>query len=294
MQSHSVRCERCSISYPVEDGVADFVRGAYYDEFDETKQLTAEQIRAFDCEADGAVSRIRDYYLPLINAASPNGRILDAGCGNGMSVDLFARAGRNAWGIDSSRLRRWQWRNCEQREHLAVADGCQLPFPAGFFDVVLCSGVLEHVGVEESSGEKYEVKALPNRDDLRREFLRGLLRVLAPGGTLYLDFPNGAFPIDFWHNTLGGSARFHSTREGFLPTFAEVVALASTLPGPLAVSSLSPNRRLRFQQVRQHWYGRLFSLPMRLFFFLMDWFPRLSQSPINPFLVVAVSKVTAS
>ena len=284
----SLRCDRDDIDYPVVDHIADFMRGHYYDQFDENTVLTAEHRQALERENDGAIARINDFYLPLIKDSSL--RILDAGCGNGISVDLLTAAGHDAYGIDSSTLRRWQWRERVHRERLAVADGAKLPFADAYFHVLLCSGVLEHVGVEEIGGDEYRVKPLPNRDVARRAFLSGLLRVLAPGGTLYLDFPNGAFPIDFWHNTRGGSARFHSTREGFLPTFAEVVQLANDLDPRIAVTAVSPNGRLRFRQVRQHWYGRAFALPMQLLFATMDHVPRLARSALNPFLVIRLTK----
>ncbi|MBV9069210.1 MAG: class I SAM-dependent methyltransferase [Acidobacteria bacterium] len=287
-QPDSLRCDREDIDYPVIDHIADFMRGNYYDQFDENTILTAEHRQALERENDGAISRINDFYLPLIKASSL--RILDAGCGNGISVDLLTAAGHDAYGIDSSALRRWQWRERVHRERLAVADGAKLPFADAYFHVVLCSGVLEHIGVEEMGGDEYRVKPLPNRDEARRAFLGGLLRVLAPGGTLYLDFPNGAFPIDFWHNTRGGSARFHSTREGFLPAFAEVVQLANDLDPRITVTAVSPNGRLRFRQVRQHWYGRAFALPMQLLFAAMDHVPRLRRSAVNPFLVIRLTK----
>lgn len=286
--SNSLRCESENIEYPVVDQIADFMRGAYYDRFDENTILTAEHRQALERENDGAIARIKDFYLPRIGGSGL--RILDAGCGNGISVDLLTSAGHDAYGIDSSALRRWQWRERVHRERLAVADGAKLPFADAYFHVLLCSGVLEHIGVEEIGGEEYRVKPLPDRDAARRRFLAGLLRVLAPGGTLYLDFPNGAFPIDFWHNTRGGSARFHSIREGFLPTFAEVVQLANDLDPRIAVTAISPNGRLRFRQVRQHWYGRAFALPMQLLFSTMDHAPAIARSAFNPFLVIRLRK----
>jgi SAM-dependent methyltransferase len=289
-----LRCETCQADYPVSDQLSDFAQGVYYDQFDENTVLTDEHKRALEREADGAVARIQDYYGPLIAKRGTSLNILDAGCGNGISVDLLVTAGHAAWGIDSSSLRRWQWRTRDQRYRLAVADGARLPFADDFFDVLLCSGVLEHVGVEESGGDEYRVRALPNRDAARQAFLTGLLRVLKPGGVLYLDFPNGAFPIDFWHNTRGGSARFHSLDEGFLPTFHEVKTLAGRIDPAIRVEPVSPNRRLRFQQVRQHWYGQVFSIPMQLLFAAMDVFPRLARTPVNPFLVVRLTKPMAS
>lgn len=290
-EAASLSCTRCALDYPVSDDITDFLRGAYYDHFDESTTLGDEHLRALERELEGAASRINDYYAPLLSTRQ---RVLDAGCGNGVSVDLLIRQGHDAWGIDSSSLRRWQWRERQHRDRLAVADGAKLPFANGHFDVVLCSGVIEHVGVEELGGDEYRVRRLPHRDEARREFLAGLLRVLRPGGTLYLDFPNGAFPIDFWHNTRGGSARFHSLREGFLPTFGEIVALAKQLDPAIDVTPLSPNGRLRFQQVRAHWYGRAFVTPMQWLFALMDHSRFLSRSPLNPFLVIRLRKPAAS
>ena len=133
------------------------MRGAYYDQFDENTILTAEHRQALERENDGAIARINDFYLPLIKQSSL--RILDAGCGNGISVDLLTAAGHDAYGIDSSALRRWQWRERVHRDRLAVADGAKLPFADAHFHVLLCSGVLEHIGVEEIGGDRLSRQA---------------------------------------------------------------------------------------------------------------------------------------
>lgn len=284
----SLICGRCAVVYPVRDSIADFSRGSYYDQFDDSTLLTEEQQRGLELENEGAVARIAGYYLPRIAAESrPGARVLDAGCGSGISVDLLHEGGWNGWGIDLSALRRWQWRGRTHRDHLAVADGARLPFAGGFFDVVLCSGVIEHIGVAESGGEAYAVSPLPGRDAARKAFVAELLRVVKPGGVLYLDFPNGAFPIDFWHNVRAGSARFHSRSEGFLPTVGEIRPLVGAAA---SVTPVSPNGRLRFRQVRRHWYGRLFSLPMQALFGLMDVVPALSGTALNPYLVLRIVK----
>jgi SAM-dependent methyltransferase len=291
-RANGLECHHCGIGYPIAEKVADFSGGHYYDHFDEAVGLTAPHIHTLELEIEGAVTRIKSYYLPQIASAFPkrSARILDAGCGNGISVDLLLAAGYDAWGIDLSALRRWQWQDRSNAERLAVADGARLPFPNSFFDVVLCSGVLEHIGVQEILDGAYTVTVLPERDAARRAFLVELLRVIAPGGALYLDFPNGYFPIDFWHNTRPGKARWHSLRERFLPTFEEVRGLLKQINAPLAISALSPNRRLAFRQVRQHWYGRLLAGPARLFFELMDRAPILARSALNPYLVIRVVK----
>jgi len=157
--------------------------------------------------------------------------------------------------------------------------------------VVLSSGVLEHIGVREQGGASYSVEPLPERDAERREFLRELLRVLVPGGSLCLDFPNGAFPVDFWHGTRPGGARFHRLDEGFLPKVGEVRRYVRELGGH-SVSPLGPYRRLRMRQVGGHWYGKLFRWPMIALLRLMS-FPGLrflAGSALNPYLVLRVER----
>ena len=294
-----LRCASCRRSYPVEDGIADFVSGEYYDRFTPGARLSDEERAGLEHEIGGATPRIRDFYVPRIGDArrlrgrtNATWRVLDCGCGNGISVDLLSESGLAAWGIDPSALRKWQWRERKWRERLSVADGSSLPFPDGFFDAVLASGVLEHVGVVESRAGRYEVRPLPTRDADRRKFLAEVLRVARPGGTIWLDFPNGAFPIDFWHGDRPGAARLHGRREGFLPTSEQVRDYLRALPFPTRIRFHGPHRRLQFRQVRSHWYGRVLSAPMRAFLRLMNVRPFrfLAGTAANPFLVVEISR----
>jgi SAM-dependent methyltransferase len=214
----ALRCKECSSLYPVDDGIADFSHGQYYDNFVPAQALTNEHAAALDEEITGAVSRIQDSYLPLLQrhfrrktVSGRVTRVLDCGCGNGLSVDLLSEAGFVAFGNDPSALRKWQWRQRQRRERLAVAGGSKLPFPDGHFDAVISSGVFEHIGVREAA-DPYRVESLPDCHDQRRIFLQELLRVLAPGGRIWVDFPNGAFPIDFWHDLDAGNALAQSPR----------------------------------------------------------------------------------
>ncbi len=290
-------CAACNAHYPCSDGIVDFSEGRYYDNFTGPEVLTPENRQGLANEAEAA--RIEDFYLPhLDRLARTIGtdrralRVLDSGCGNGESIDLLCIRGVDAWGHDLSALRKWQWRERERRDRLVVSDGASLPFPDGFFDAVIASGVLEHIGVSEVGGTRYQVRPLPNRDDLRRSYVAELVRVTSPRGRLFLDFPNGAFPIDFWHGTRPGGARFHSPSEGFLPTVSEVRALCNRIDRGLTVRALSPERRLRFRQVSSHWYGRAFRTPMAILQRGMSkpLFRFLAASPINPYLVIEISR----
>ncbi len=292
-------CGSCGRPYPVEDGIADFVSGDYYDRFAPGEALSETLRAGLDQEVAGARSRILDYYLPKIEEArrrrgdaGREWRVLDCGCGNGISVDLLNEAGVAAWGNDPSALRKWQWRERRSKDRLFVADGSSLPIPHGFFDVVLACGVLEHVGVLESRTDRYRVRPRPSRDVERIRFLGELLRVTAADGTIWLDSPNGAFPIDFWHGEGPGSARFHGPREGFLPKAGELRGYLRTLPFRTAVRFHSPHRRLQLHQVRRHWYGRAFQLPVRWLLQAMNLplLEFLAATPLNPFLVVEIEK----
>jgi SAM-dependent methyltransferase len=275
-------CPSCDTHWPAAGGIADFSRGVYYDNFNDSTVLTDEHRAGLALEMDGARRRIVDYYLPRIPKSAR--RVLDCGCGNGISVDLLNEAGFEAWGNDLSALRKWQWRERQRRDRLVVASALELPFADEYFDVVISSGVIEHIGVEETSYPRYTVRALPNRDELRRTFFRELLRVLEPGGALYVDCPNGRFPIDFWHSDAPGRPRFHPRDEPFLPSFAEIERY---VPNERA-EALSPYKRLQFHQAARHWYGRLLGTPMSLFFRLMPGW--IAASALNPFLVVRIRK----
>jgi SAM-dependent methyltransferase len=285
----TLRCGTCNIDYPIEHDIADFARGRYYDAFDAGQVLPDEHRAGLAQEMEGTRRRIEDFYGPLIRRLQPDAeRVLDCGCGNGLAVDVLSAQGYEAWGNDLSQLRKWQWREREVRERLVVADGSSLPFADGFFDVVIASGVIEHIGVEEWGQPRYGVRPKPTRDAERQTFVRELLRVTRSGGDILIDCPNGAFPIDFWHGDVAGGARVHSRSEGFLPKPHELRALFAGH----GIEFLSPARRLQFGQAGRHWYGRLLGKPVDAFFRLMQHRPAkmLAASPLNPFLVARIRR----
>jgi SAM-dependent methyltransferase len=109
------------------------------------------------------------HLLRLVDFAGQKGRrVLDVGCGTGVDLVRFARAGAIATGVDIAPaaidLAR---RNLEIQRldaRLMVADGEALPFPDGQFDLVFAHGVVQYTGND---------RALVNE----------CRRVLAPGGT---------------------------------------------------------------------------------------------------------------
>ena len=107
------------------------------------------------------------------------GSMLDVGCGRGFYVKairtLYPQA--NVVGVDFSaeHLAAAQTQTAVAAADFARADACALPFPAGSFEAVVCSEVLEHI-----------------QDDAAA--LAEMQRVLADDGLLLLSVPHRRYP----------------------------------------------------------------------------------------------------
>jgi SAM-dependent methyltransferase len=98
-------------------------------------------------------------YLDALPASS---RVLDAGCGEGVIVEEYARR-LAITGVDANYA----------SDHVTQGSLGSLPFADGSFDYALCLDVLEHLSFEE------QPRALAE-----------LHRVLKPGGELFVSIPN--------------------------------------------------------------------------------------------------------
>jgi SAM-dependent methyltransferase len=290
----------CGEVYPkLPSGGLDFLQGAEFadfelDETDPAQRLLLEQ------EGAGVAARVKDFFLPMMSAyARSTGKkllhlsILDCGCGNGLSVDLFAEQGMGAWGIDAGRARHRQWQQRQAGVRLLSADALKLPFKTAAFDVVLSSGLIEHIGIHEEEVDGYRSWRLVDCEEKRRRFIAELVRVLKHDGFILLDHPNGAFPADFWHGGKAGSIRWHKSHGDMLPRFSEVAYFFHQADPSLRLISLSPNRRLSFNKVSAHWYGRIFAPAMRTWLRIMEWRAMrfLARSFLNPYLITIASRL---
>jgi len=174
---------------------------------------------------------------------------------------------------------------------LIPADATALPFADRSFDIVLSSGMLEHIGVREVVDPVYRCTALPDRDVRRSWFIAQALRVLRPRGEFYLDHPNGASFIDFWHNDWRARPRLHMPFEPFLPSYREVERMARQIRPNARVEAISPAGRFTFRRASRRWYVRPFIGTMKLFFDLLRHWPfsALASSPLNPYLVIRIT-----
>jgi len=247
----------------------------------------AERLR--EAEAlEAAAARERVEYLAGLLGQSPGLRVLDVGCGNGEAVSRWREHGARAFGVDNSIYRLGRWIALGRSGMpLVLADAGALPFRNGICQVVVSSGMIEHVGVRESSNP-YRVEARPGRDGQRERVLSEMLRVTAPGGTTIVDCPNGLFPVDFWHGDTVGSFRVHRIPDVLLPTPGQFRRWGGRLgfqPRWRRVSG-----RLRFRQVGRHWWGRRLRPLMILYLRLLDLMVHLGlgrlAAPAYPYLVV--------
>lgn len=128
----------------------------------------------------GYALRIRQQRV-LERLDSKQGKVLDVGCGPGYLGRELIKSGHEYWGVDSSpkmvELCRQQLpRACDR---LVVGDATKLPFPDGFFDVVISLGVIDRIPMYE-------------------EALEEMVRVTKEHGTLIISFPNLCGPYAAW------------------------------------------------------------------------------------------------
>lgn len=77
---------------------------------------------------------------------NPN-RVLDVGCGLGTLVKYLRKIGVEAWGVDFAQTLKDDFELTE--DYFVIADANKLPFPDGFFDVVVSTDFFEHLSEGE-------------------------------------------------------------------------------------------------------------------------------------------------
>lgn len=101
------------------------------------------------------------------------GRILDLGCGNGRHLVYLAEKGFDAYGIDISQKSlqiAQDWLNKKGLPaELKKASVTEIPYPDGYFDLIICMGVLDHMLIQEV-----------------KKGIREMERVLSPQGILFV------------------------------------------------------------------------------------------------------------
>ncbi len=120
---------------------------------------------------------LRHYVELVICHAPPQSKILDLGCGNGISARLLNQADFEVVGTDISPLflaEAQEWENPRLRYH--VCDVMELPFESESFDVICSNELIEHLPDVETA-------------------LTEMIRVVRKGGRIVLSGPNLCSPL---------------------------------------------------------------------------------------------------
>jgi len=160
-QADSLHCEACSQTYPIRNGIPEFI----FEELSQSQDPVLRRMTAID-----KMARIYETKLwyPIVlavyggfrsislagliatvsrNVGTAQGRVLDVACGPGTYGRRIASPSREVFGIDVSRGMLRQGAAYSAREgvtniHFARARAETLPFPPEFFDAVVCCGSL--------------------------------------------------------------------------------------------------------------------------------------------------------
>jgi len=148
-------------------------------------------------------------------AGNPEGKkILDVGCGNGGVSIAFALSGAEVSGVEIEdelyKISIEHARSLSADPDFYLYDGQRLPFEDATFDFAVSVSVIEHT------------------DDARL-YLAEILRVIKPGGRLYLGFPNKWWPKET-HTGLDGLT--------YLPQFLRPLYIALRGRNPLPDNNL--------------------------------------------------------
>lgn len=134
--------------------------------------------------------------FPWLYSQRPFGRLLDAGSTLNHEHILDRFEPEASW-LCVTTLRPEPAAYTERGISYVYADLRELPFRDGFFDSVVCASTLEHVGMDN---RRYGEEA-PSADDpatAQSAALAELLRVVAPGGRVFLTVPYGRTEDHGW------------------------------------------------------------------------------------------------
>jgi 2-polyprenyl-3-methyl-5-hydroxy-6-metoxy-1,4-benzoquinol methylase len=172
-----VVCSNCGMVYNCSSATQ-----ADYDEFYSTCSVHATPAEASHDEIPiWEVARLRGLARIVSNCAPSRGcRILDVGCsGGGLLKNLALSGYTNLVGIDPSPVCVANARSNGIEAYVGAAG--DLPDDIGVFDLILLTGVLEHI------------------QDLRGA-VGSLVRASSPHGRIFLEVPDAAHYADFQHS----------------------------------------------------------------------------------------------
>lgn len=278
-----MNCTQCGKQFEVRGGFPDLIVGdRFEDEYNEALVKYEEE-----CNIDTTLN----YWIPLFHTlappSNPSSKILSVGCGTGVDVDLLSDQGYKAVGIDcGNRMNSWPWRH--QLDRLMMANGMQLPFEDGSFDIAFCGCVFPHVGVV---GDSFQTS--PRFREDRLQLAKEMSRVVKPGGKIVVSNPNRYFPFDIFHGRETGSlkVRPYSPFDPFLLSVSDYRWLFQQA-GCTTATALPNEGYWGFIRSKNSWKGWAMGMPVRFLFWLASRKPMafMRGSFLNPWLVVLIEK----
>lgn len=183
-KAKSFFCQQCSINYPCyktsDDFIVDFKllnentcncnRDGKIEHKVCLQEIVKEKTKK---KSNPRTTKVTRKTQIIKEEVGINQKVLDVGCGGGPYADLI-RKENEVYGLDECPIRLLLDEDnalFKGYTYLCIGDGLQLPFADGFFDVVLCTEVLEHT---------LETRA----------FVKELFRVLKTNGKLIISVPN--------------------------------------------------------------------------------------------------------
>jgi len=205
-----------------------------------------------DHECSKTRRRTSEWTKPVLkDLGLEGGKILSAGCGNGMDVVELREQGFQSVGFDlyppAAQAAPW----------VTIARAHSIPFETASFDAALCLEVIEHIPQTERSAVSKE-----------------LLRVTRPGGFIIIATPNRYFPADEHASWL----RIHSP-------FRDDTLSAKELEGLFGRKGRTLTGKRYFQFERFGVFGAGINKAVTLFDNSL-----LHRSALNPHLFLAFQK----
>src|SRR2546425_3335490 len=194
-------CQNCNRVYFRQDGYVDFTGNSEFYAGEVSKkqmELLLEEIDSLGYEE--GIARffsqnpsLRDYVTNVRRIdwvchclTKNNSRCLDIGSGLGNISENLSSIYQRVYSLEAVKERiefqKRRYKN-SNRTNIIIARGnaLELPFPDNYFDLVVCNGVLEWVGMMNAN--------LPPRE-VQLSFLREVKRVLSNKGCLYVGIEN--------------------------------------------------------------------------------------------------------
>lgn len=153
IESGGLRCDACTVSYPIKNGIPRFVDPENYSSSFgfQWNRFKREQIDSFN---GTDLSKKRFFNETRWSPESLKEKwMIDMGCGAGRFLDVSAVDGVEVVGLDISDAVDAAKQNLERRPnvHLVQASIYDPPFADGTFDNVYCIGVVQHTPSREET-----------------------------------------------------------------------------------------------------------------------------------------------